>query len=114
MTTDAYTTEALDADVKRFLELDERRKDIEAEQATIKARIRALGVGHYDAPCGVGVTVSPNRRFDPKVAEEVIPDQLLALCRVTVVDSKAAKRALPPAIYEQCMKPVGEPRVVLA
>lgn len=114
MTTDTYTTAALDGDVRRFLELDERRKDIEAEQAIIKARIRALGVGHYDAPCGVGVTVSPNRRFDPGLAEQVIPDELLTLCRVTVVDSKAAKRALPPAVYEQCMKPVGDPRVVLA
>lgn len=112
--TTTYTPEALDADVKRYLELDERRKDIEAEQAVIKARIRGLGVGHHDAPCGVGVNISPNRRFDPKQAEQVLPPELLALCRATVVDSRKAKSALPPALYDTCMREVGDPRVVIS
>ncbi len=113
-THDTYTADALDADVKKYLELDERRKDIEAEQAVIKARIRSLGVGHHDAPCGVGVTISVNRRFDPKTAEQVLPPELLALCRAEVIDSKKAKQALPPAIYDSCMKVVGDPRVVIS
>lgn len=114
MSTDTYTAEALDADVKRYLELDERRKEIEMEQAAIKTRIRGLGLGHHDAPCGVGISISPNRRFDPKLAEQVLPPVMLELCRVEVVDAKKAKANLPPTAYEACMKTAGEPRVSLA
>lgn len=114
MTTDTYTEQMLDADVKEYLELDERRKDIEARQAVLKTRIRGLGLGHHDAPCGVTVNISPNRRFDPAQAAQVLPPEMLSLCRVEVVDSKKAKAALPPAAYEACMRIVGEPRVSLA
>lgn len=106
-----YPADAFDHDVKRYLELDELIKDLMGEQSAIKARIRGLGTGVHHAPCGVDVSVTPQRRFNPDHAREVIPAAFLPLVEVTVVDGKKAKAALPPAIYEQCQVETGDPRV---
>ena len=103
----------LDNTVKRYLELDAMKADIEIEQASLKAWLRELGTGAYVAPCGVKVSVTPNRRFNADKALEVIPSALLPLCQKTVIDSARAKAALPPAIYETAMIEVGEPRVLV-
>lgn len=101
--------EQLDADVKRYLELDAHRADITIEMDAIKARLRDGGT--QLAPCGVKVTVTPNRRFSAELAAEVIPEALLPLCQETVISSAKAKAALPPAIYEAAMIEVGDKRV---
>lgn len=101
----------LDHDVKRYLELDALRADLQIEMDAIKARLREGGT--QIAPCGVKVTVSVNRRFSADVAAQVIPEALLPLCQETVISSAKAKAALPPAIYEQAMVEVGEPRVII-
>lgn len=103
----------LDTDVKRYLELDAAKADIEIEQAAIKERLRALGVGSYTAPCGVAVTITPNRRFNPAEAERIVPAELIPAISTTAIDAKKAKAMLPPALYEAAMLPVGEPRVTL-
>lgn len=112
MTTD-YPPEALDRDVKRYLELDELAKDIAVEQATIKTRLRALGDGSHQAPCGVSVSVTPQRRFNAEHAMDVIPADLLPMVQTTVVDGKKVKALLPPALYEACQVETGDPRVVI-
>ena len=103
----------LDNDVKRYLELDAMKADLEAEQSIIKARLRGLGEGKYDAPCGVAVTIRPNRRFNPAKAEEIVPAELIPAIQTLIINSKKAKALLPPALYEASMVAVGDPRVVI-
>jgi hypothetical protein len=105
------TTTQLDADVKRYLELDAIKADMQIEQDAIKARLRDLGAGVHHAPCGVNVSVTPNRRFNADKATEVLPPALLEQIQTLSVDTKKAKAVLPPAAYETCMTEVGEPRV---
>ena len=108
-----YGPTELNADVKRYLELDEQRRKIEAEQAEIKHRLRDLGSGEHEAPCGVKVSVTPQRRFNAERARAVLPSDLFSMCQATVVDTKTAKSVLPPALYESCMIESGVARVVL-
>lgn len=108
-----YPPEALDKDVRRYLELDELAKDIAIEQATIKTRLRGLGDGNWEAPCGVHVSVTPQRRFNAEHAVTVIPADLLPMVQSTVVDGKKVKALLPPALYEACQVESGDPRVVI-
>ncbi len=108
-----YDSAAVDLDVRRYLELAAKAEEIAAEQNAIKTRLRGLGEGRHTAPCGVAVTVSPNRRFDPAKAQSSLPGELLDLCMKTAVDSSTAKRNLPPEIYEACMSEVGNARVSL-
>lgn len=113
MTTTTSATQ-LDTDVQRFLELDARKHEIEAEQAEIKERIRALGIGSHSA-AGMTINVTPNRRFNADHAAKVLPESLAALCikTTTAIDAGLAKENLPPAVYESCMVEVGQPRVVV-
>ena len=88
---------------------------IEEEERTIKATIRALVPGPDTYAAGnINITVTTNRRFDPKTAERVLPIELLNLCRVSKVDATAAKVVLPPAVYLQCMAEIGEYRIGFA
>lgn len=102
-------TAQLDTDVKRYVELDALRADLTLEMEAIKERLRDGGT--QTAPCGIKVTVSPNRRFDANRAASTLPAELLTLCQSVVVDSAKAKSNLPPAIYEGLMSEVGAPRV---
>lgn len=109
------TPDELDALTKRYLELDAKRSELAGECERIKLQLRAsLDLGTHTAPTGVKVIVSPNRRFDPKLAEQVIPLELLSLVQSTGVDSKKAKAELPPKLYEACMKEAGEPKVSIS
>jgi hypothetical protein len=110
-----YPPEALDRDVKRYLELDELAKEIASEQAGIKARLRSLGEGDWEAPCGVQVVVSPpNRTFDLGTAVKLLSPEALDQCRAEGYDAAKVKRFLPPALLDVAMLPgKGEPRVVV-
>lgn len=105
----------LKAAVTRLLTLQQTRTDIEAEEARLKTLIRSrLHVGDRGTVNGQTVlALSPNRRFSPSLAEQVLPASLLDLCKVTKVDSSTAKKTLPPALYDSCMAEVGEPVVKL-
>jgi hypothetical protein len=110
-----YPPEALDRDVKRYLELDAARQDITSEQAGIKARLRALGEGEWEAPCGIQVTVTPpNRSFDLATAVKLLPSEVLDQCVAEGYDPAKVKRFLPPALLDVAMLPgKGEARVVI-
>lgn len=114
-TTTVELDDTLRAVVSRLAALQEQRTALDAEDKRLKAEIRQrLSAGQKGTVGGQPVvSVAPNRRFQPAVASEVLPRDLLNLCKVTVVDSKAAKAVLPPALYEQCMAEVGEPVVKL-
>lgn len=116
-TTAPAATSELDDELKtavtRLLTLSQQRQDIEAEEAHLKTLIRSrLTVGQRGTVNGLPVvTLSPNRRFQPALAAQVLPPSLLELCQASKVDSATAKKVLPPALYEQCMGEVGEPVV---
>lgn len=108
-------TDELAGLVRRYRQLDISAREIADEQADIKARVRKLlDVGDRVPVDGKPVAVQPNRRFDPGLAERVLTPEWLAACTVKKVDSAAAKKILPPALYEACMAEVGDPRVVIA
>lgn len=96
----------------RLAAILEDKAALEAEEKDIKAQIRALvpGPDTYAAG-GYVLSVSPNRRFDTATAERILPAELLDLCKVAKVDPAAARGVLPPALYQQCMKQVGDDRV---
>lgn len=98
---------------RRYLELAARRDEAELELTTIKAKIRdAHPTGtNLTTTDGVHVAVTANRRFDPTLAADVIPADLLTLCQVVKVDPATARKTLPPALYDACMVDVGEPVV---
>lgn len=102
---------SFDDDIRAYVELDAKRADIQIQLDVIKARIRERGVGTYTGPNGIKVSVTPNRRFDPVYAAEILPKELIPLVQATKVDPKLAKANLPPVTYEQCMREVGDARV---
>lgn len=88
---------------------------LEEDERAIKATIRSLVPGPDSYTAGnLTLTVTINRRFDPKMAERVLPIELLNLCRISKIDASAAKAVLPPGVYLQCMAEIGEYRVGFA
>lgn len=93
---------------KRFLELGAKIKDYEAERETIKARARRLGAGTHPIGDG-GVTVKPQKRFDPDEAEKVllaINPELLVACQRSVVQASLVKALFGDLVYERCQRPI--------
>lgn len=104
--TETYPPEALDRDVKRYLELDDMVQQYLSEMTAIKTRLRDLGEGPHAAPCGVQVTVShPNRSFNLTRAVDMLNEEQRSLARADGYDPKKVKQFLPPALLEACMDP---------
>lgn len=102
---------SFDDDIAEYVRLDAQRAEIQGKLDEIKARIRERGVGQYEGPNGLKVTVTANRRFNPDRAAEILPESLIGSVQRTVVDAKLAREHLPPAVYDACKVEVGEPRV---
>lgn len=101
--------------ITRLYDVHTRMADLAEQERDLKARLRTqLRPGEYTVDQKKALTITPTRRFDPTLAERVLPPDLLDLCRVSKVDSAAAKQVLPPALYAQCSADVGEPAVRLA
>lgn len=119
MTTTAttYDTTALERDVATYLDLDERIKDLQAQQGDIRARLRKnLPVGKHATGLGVVVTVSPpSRRFNLVKAVELLPEELREECRADGYEAGKVKRFLSPALLDIAMEPgAGEAQVRIA
>lgn len=101
---------------KRYLELGAKIEDYESERATIKARVRRLGAGTH--PIGEGkVTITPQKRFDPRLAEKVLSDlnpDLMAACSRPTVVAGLVKQHCGELVYEQCQSSSGEDRVSIS
>ena len=98
--------------VRRYRELQTIIQAATDEQKTIKHDwITTLGVGRHG-----DLTISPARRFSPELARQWVeanaPDLLPAITE-TVISTAKTKAVLPPAVYEQMMTPLGDPRVTL-
>lgn len=99
--------------IKRMAQLEATAADIAAEILQIKARLRALGPGRHEYPTGT-VIVTPQKRFDPAQAAEVLraihPD-LVSRCSISKVDAKLTAKAVSGEVYEQCQKIAGDDKV---
>lgn len=98
------------ADVRRLVEIQDAVKQLETEADAIKARIRQHGPGKVG---DLTVNVSTARRFSPVKALEVLTPEQLASCTETTISTAKARQVLPPAVYEACMYPYGDARVVV-
>lgn len=99
-----YPPEAMDRDVRRYLELDDTVQQYLSEMNAIKARLRDLGDGQHEAPCGVHVSVTlPNRSFNLARAVGMLNDEQRDLARADGYDAKKVKNFLPPTLLEACM-----------
>lgn len=111
-TTDTTLTDRLAPIAAELAAIAADKADLEEREKHLKAQIRDIVPGPDKYAAGdLTITVSPNRRFDAKTAEKVLPPELLDLCRVAKVDSAAAREHLPPALYAQCMADLGDYRV---
>lgn len=109
-----YTSEHLNADARAYVDLDDRIKDLQAQQASIKGRMRDnLDLGKHDTDAGVTVTISaPSRRFNPVRAAELLTEEQREVCRADGFDPKKLKAQLPPVLMETCMEAgTGDPVV---
>lgn len=90
-------------------------EEIDGEIRALKAILRErLTVGQAGTVRGEKVvTLSPNRRFDPALALQLVPSDILPSISSTSIDSKLARAVLPPALMDACMREVGELKVVL-
>lgn len=87
---------------------------LDAEAKAIKATLRrALGTGDHMLNGQKALSIRPQRRFSAEQAQKVLTPELLALCTVTVIDSKRARDNLPRTVYEACQVESGEPVVRL-
>ena len=109
MTADT-TTFDLHAAAARLAALEDRKADIDAEIAALRAALLTA------APEGSTITVqgqarwrvSPGRRtFSEKLARDVLPTTLLEQATVTKIDGAAVKR-ISPALWEASCT-VGQP-----
>lgn len=109
--------------VERYKLLDKQAKDIAAEMAALKDQCRSdLALGKHETDAG-DVTISPNRRFDEETAKVALAEQIakgavtpaqVTECWKTVLDSTSVKKIVAPAVYEACMREVGDPKVTIA
>lgn len=91
----------------QWADLEARRTHIVDRQDTIKTQLRELlGVGKHAAG-PLTVTVTPQRRFNPDLAREVLPASLLEAITLPTVSTAAAREILAPALYTACMTEVG-------
>lgn len=108
--TNEQLTEALGL---AYLEQANAKKKFEELKDLWKKRV-GNSVGDVCASGAVEVYLSPNNRWDEETARKVLTEALspeaVKGLEVTVIDSKRAKKELPPAWYEKCQKP-GEPKM---
>lgn len=104
------TTPTFDDDVRRLVDLQATMKALDAEVETIRARIRAHGPGVVG---DLRVHVTPQRRFSPVLAAELLTAEQLVEITETSLSGAKAKQVLPPALYEQLLCEIGEPRVTV-
>lgn len=99
----------------RWLDLDAERKRIADEQDRLKIELRdLLGYGRHAAGA-VEVTVAePQRRWNVKRAEAVLPPDVVEACSVTTLDRARVQAAVAPELYAQCqIATSGEPTVTI-
>lgn len=94
--------EQLERDVADLLDLNEHIEKLQAEVATIKARLARRDPGSYPTKSGVTVQVkAPARRFDDAAAWKLLTPEQQALC--VKPDPTKIKGQLPGVVVESLM-----------
>lgn len=96
--------------VKEYVRLAEQREHINQQMDAIKAELRGLGTGSHEI-AGVKVSISPNRRIDPKLVEQEFPVAKHPELYKATPDTAALRKHLAPIRVEQLMTEIGEPKV---
>lgn len=96
-------------ELARYRQLQAIIEQAREEADAIKAGWARLGAGNYG-----DVTVILPHRFDPAAAQtwlDANAPQLAEACSKTVLDAKAVKTVVPPAVYQTEMTKPGSPIV---
>jgi len=100
--------------VTRLAHIQTRKAELDEEETQIKTQlVNTLECGTYSVNGQLALSISVGRRFDPALALEVLPPELITLCQATVIDTKRAREVLPPALYAQCQRENSKPTVRL-
>lgn len=104
-----------DADLEMYRNLSHAIATLTEQLDDIKHRLRLhYGAGKHTADDGTTITVTANRRFDPELVWDVLSPQQVAEIQELTVSATLAKKLLPPAVYQQCTKEVGQPRLTIS
>lgn len=96
-------------ELARYRQLQAIIEQAREEADSIKAGWARLGAGNYG-----DVTVTIPNRFDPAAAQawlDANAPELAKACSKTVLDAKAVKTVVPPAVYQTEMTKAGSPVV---
>ena len=96
-------------ELARYRQLQAIIEQAREEADSIKAGWARLGAGNYG-----DVTVTVPNRFNPAAARawlDANAPQLTQACSKTVLDAKAVKTMVPPAVYQTEMTKPGSPIV---
>lgn len=94
-----------------LLDINLKIEQLNDRKAQIQDALRSLGAGKHATGRALITVSEPIRRFDPKLAVELLNPELLQLCQETKLSGSLAKKNLPPTLYEKCQKRVGQPSV---
>lgn len=105
-----YGPAQVEQDLRRWRELADAADCIASEQEGIKARLRTIGTGKHHYATGT-VTVSPQRRFNAKLAEQLLPAETFQQICETRPSATLARKILAPTLVDACMAEQGDPAV---
>lgn len=100
------TPAELDDLTARHLALGAQIETLTLERAVVEAKIRDGFDAEVEtvAPNGAIVKVYRQRRFDEQLARQVLPAEVLPLLEKRVLDARAVKANVAPALYAACQK----------
>lgn len=99
--------------VERLRWINDKVKRLNEDADSIKAQLRELGTGELFFNGGPVVTITPTKQFSAAKARQILPPSLLTLITVEAVDTKLAKKVLPPEVYAKCQAESGKATVKL-
>jgi hypothetical protein len=98
--------------VKEYLRLREQREQLDQQMDLLKTELRALGEGSHPI-AGVTVSITPNRRIDPKLMAAQFPIAQHPELWKASPDTTAIRKHLAPIRVEQLMTSAGELKIVI-
>lgn len=113
-THDVSHDQKVTAAVAQLTALQDAKAQIEAQESALKATLRDLLPTPGAYRCGeLMVSIQANRRFNVDAAAAMLTDTDLAACTVTILDARRVKERLTPLQVEDCMKDIGDHKVVI-
>lgn len=96
----------------RLRELTTRIRELTDEAEQLKQQLRDhLGAGEYRVAGKPMFTITPQRRFDPARAEQLLTAEQLQACQKTILDRDAVQKTVAPDLYSAMQVEQGKPVV---